>query len=699
MRRTVLVRLAPLLLLVPLLAPAASALAAGPARTPLTAELMWKLHRLAAPAISPDGRWAVLQVTRYEVPQDKGLTDLWLVRTDGGESRQLTSHEGPETSPAWSPDGSWIAFVGKRGEDEAGQLYVIPFSGGEARRVTSVATGATAPKWFPDSRRLLFASAVWPEAEGFEAQARKVEEQRKSKVSARVWDRAPARLWDQYLDGREFHLFQVAIEGGEPRPVTRGTGHHLPPAEFGPSPEDFDVSPDGEEVAFVADLDPTGVDPKRDVFAVPASGGKARNLTSENPAADGKPVYSPDGKWIAFTRQLLPRFYADRARLALYDRATGKSRVLTEAWDRSVAGLAWAPDASAVYSAVDDAGTHRIWRIDASTGKPTPLTQERSFGALAISRAGVAVALRDAFDEPPTLVRVDLANGKAAKLSTFDDALLATVELGRYESVTFPGSGGKPIQMWVVYPPGFDAARKYPLYLLLHGGPHSGILDGFAWRWNAQVFAGWGYVTGWHNFHGSSGFGQAFTDSINPDWATKPYEDTLAAARWFASRPFVDATRMAAGGGSYGGYLASLVLGRPHPFKSLVVHAGVYDLYTQYAADHGATKGRFPDFWEDETWFKRTSPHLQAARFATPTLVVHGALDYRVPDSHGFALFSALQKKGVKSRMLHYPNENHWVLKPQNSLRWYEETRRWLEETLPRAGPPVAGAPAEGASR
>lgn len=668
--------------------------AAEAARTPapMTAELMWKLKRLAAPAISPDGKWAVLQVTSYDLDKDKGLTDLWLVRTDGGETRQLTSHEGPETSPAWSPDGRHIAFVGKRGEDEAGQLYVIPFAGGEARRVTSVATGANAPKWFPDSKRLLFSSAIYADVDGWDAQAKKVEEQKKAKAVGKVWDRAPARIWDRLNDGRDVHVFQVSIDGGEPKAITRGTGLHLPPGEFGPSGDDFDVSPDGEEVAFVADTDPSGVDGKLDVFTVPAAGGKARNLTAANVAGDRSPLYSPDGRFIAFGRQVTPRFWADRVRIVLHDRATGQERVLTEAWDRSASGLAWAPDSKALFGSIDDAGTRRLWRFDVAGGKPAPVTKARSYGAPVIAREGTAVALREAFDEPPTLVRVDLASGEATKLSTFNDALLAGVDLGRYESVTYAGAGGAPIQMWVVYPPGFDPAKKYPLYLLLHGGPHVGITDGFAWRWNAQVFGGWGYVTGWHNFHGSSGFGQGFTDSINPDWATKPYEDTLAAARWFSSKPWIDAGRMSAGGGSYGGYLASLILGRPHPFKSLVAHAGVYDLYNQYASDYGASRKRFPEFWENERWYRQTSPHLQAARFATPTLVIHGGLDYRVPDSHGFALFNALQNKGVKSRLLYFANENHWVLKPQNSLQWYAETRRWLDETLPApATAPVAG--------
>ncbi len=319
------------------------------------------------------------------------------------------------------------------------------------------------------------------------------------------------------------------------------------------------------------------------------------------------------------------------------------------------------------------------------TGTPAAVTGETSFSSLAVARgAGTVVALRQGFSEPPTLVRLDPATGAVTKIGTFNDDLLANVNWGRYESVTYKGSGGKDIQMWVIYPPNFDPSKRWPLYLLLHGGPHNGITDSFTFRWNAHVFAGWGYVTAWHNFHGSSGFGQAFADSINPDWATKPYEDTIAAATWFASKPWIDRERMAAGGGSYGGYLATLLLGRPHPFKTLVAHAAVYNLYTQYATDGGADRRRFGHFWapDQDALYRRMSPHFGAPNFKVPTLVIHGALDYRVPDNHGIELFNTLQTQGIRSRLIFYPNENHWVLKPQNSLSWYQSTRDWLKEFI-----------------
>jgi dipeptidyl aminopeptidase/acylaminoacyl peptidase len=291
-----------------------------------------------------------------------------------------------------------------------------------------------------------------------------------------------------------------------------------------------------------------------------------------------------------------------------------------------------------------------------------------------------AVALRQSFKEPPTLVRLDLGNGAATQLSAFNDTTLANTAQGRVESVTYPGSGGAPIQMWVVYPPDFDPSKRYPVFMLLHGGPHNGIQDAVQWRWNAQVFANWGYIVTWHNFHGSSGFGQAFTDSINPDRITKPYEDTIKAAEWLAAKPYVDAERMVAGGGSYGGFLASTLLGRAHPFKGLIAHAAVYNNFTQIGADYGAERDRFFEFWERPEEFARYSPHTSAGNFATPTLVIHGQLDMRVPVNQGIELFNTLQKRGVPSKFVYYPDENHWILKPQNSVFWYQQVKRWFEE-------------------
>ncbi len=660
---------------------------------PYTAEAMWQLQRLGTPDISPDGRLSVVPVTRYDVDKNKGDTDLWLVPTKPGKARQLTTSGGSASSPVWSPDGEMIAFVGKRGDDKQQQLYVIAVNGGEARRVTNVPTGVIAPKWFPDSRRIAFLSQVWPDLSTWADMDKRMTERNDAKMTAKVWDKAPISHWDHFLDDRDTHIYSISIDGGEPQPITRNAGVSLDRGE--PDSNSYDISPDGTEVAFAVNTDTSGVDPNFDIFTLPVEGGSPQNLvnlTKDNPADDTVPLYSPDGRSLAFRRQVIKGFYADRARLMLYDRRGSKLRNLTENWDRSADGLVWSPDSSSLFGAIDDAGTRRIYRFDISGGEPKAVTREHSFDSLAIAGSGpVIVGLRQSFTEPPTLVSIIARTGAPTKLSDFNDGVLARLTPGKVQSVTYKGANNEDVQMWVVYPPNFTPDRKWPLYLLLHGGPHNGVTDNYQWRWNAQVFANWGYVTAWHNFHGSSGFGQAWTDSITKEWMALPYEDTIKAADWFRAQPWIDSERMAAGGGSFGGYLASSLLGKPHPFKTLVAHAAVYNQYTQYGSDYGADKKRFGEFWEDVERFARNSPPTFAGNFNTPTLVIHGQLDRRVPVNHGIELFNTLQNRGVPSKLVYFPDENHWILKPQNSLFWYETSRQWLEKYV-RPGPGDAAA-------
>ncbi len=656
--------------------------AADATSEPLSAETLWKIQRIGPPALSADGRQAVFAVTTYDEEKDKGEADLYLVATSGGTARRLTSMPGKESEAAWSPDGRWIAFVTKRSEDKESQLYVLPTDGGEAIRVGDVPTGVTAPKWFPDSKRIAFISRVWPDLPDWKKAGERLEERESAKMKARAWSRPPITYWDHWIDDRQAHVFSIGIDGGTPVAITLGTGFELTRQELDGNA--YDVSPDGGEIAFVADIDPTGVDQNFDVFVVPATGGQARNLTTDNSGDDENPAYSPDGRWLLHTRQTIKGFYGDSYQAWLVDRKGDAHRRIATDWDRSLNGMVWAPDSKSLYAAIDDAGTQRVHRIDIASGRHVPVTKGSSYSDLSIAGSpATLVGLRQSFSEPPALVRINPRDGDATKLSHQNDALLSAVAFGKVESVTYPGSGGDDIQMWVVYPPGFDPAKKHPLYLLLHGGPHNGITDSWTFRWNAQVFAGWGYVVAWHNFHGSSGFGQAFTDSINPDHITKPYQDTIRAAEWFASQPWMDRDRMTAGGGSYGGFLAATLNGKPHPFKALVAHAAVYSEYAQYGADYGAGKRRFFEAWERPEEFARYSPNTYAGNFVTPTLVIHGQLDQRVPLNNGIELFNTLQNRGVESRLVYFPDESHWVLKRQNSLYWYGEVRDWLMHYAP----------------
>jgi dipeptidyl aminopeptidase/acylaminoacyl peptidase len=641
---------------------------------------MWALKRLGDPAITPDGTLAVLPVTSYDMTENKGLTDLWLVPVAGGPARQLTSDKASDTQPTVSPDGKWIAFISKRGDDTESQIYVIAVDGGEARRLTNIPTGVSVPKWFPDSKRLAFVSEIWMDLVRWEDQGARKKERADSKMTAKVWTKAPISYFDHYLDDREPHLFSISLEGGEPTAITRMSGFHLSKAEVGAG--SYDISPDGLEVAFTTNVDKTGIDGNYDVVLLDACGCKPpRNITESSKGDDGSPRYSPDGRRLAFTQNRIPKFYADRDRLMIYDRSAGTTVGVTENWDRSVAGLLWERDSRGLLGAIDDAATTRIYRFRLDGGAPRAVTRASSFSSLALSRNGKAVvAIRQSFTEPPTLVALDTRNGAATKLSTFNDVALAALDQGKVESVTYKGARNDDIQMWVVYPPGFDATKKYPAMMLLHGGPHNAITDAVQWRWNAQVFAGWGYVVTWHNFHGSSGFGNDFADSINPDRISMPYEDTIKAAQWLKSQPFIDGERMVAAGGSYGGFLAATLLGREHPFKTLVAHAAVYNSFTQIAADYGAETDRFFNFWEKPEEFAKYSPHTSAGNFKTPTLVIHNLNDLRVPLNHGVELFNTLQTRGVPSKLVYFPDENHWVLKPQNSLFWYKTVREWIAQ-------------------
>lgn len=664
----------PLFALLWLLLPAAAALAST--RATLSAEMLWKIERLGDPVISPDGRQIVAPVTRFDVEKDSSETTLWLFAADGSSQRPLTRAGNSASNPLFSPDGRTLAFLARRDGDEATQIYLLPMDGpGEARRLTEVPTGVSAPKWVGE--HLYFISRVWPDKD-WEQMAAAVKERRERKMSAHTWNRLPFSHWDQWIDEeRQAHVFRIPAAGGAVEAITQPLGRELPRSSQGTS--SYDVSPDERFIAFTSDSADSGVDPEIDLFLAEIGSGQARNLTEDNPGSDGVPQFSPDGRSLAFVTQSIRGFYGDTRRLVLYDLASGDRRMIASDWDRSADGLVWAPDSASLFGSIDDAGTRRVWQIPLDGSAPRPITGATDFGGLAMARNGLLVGHQQSFLFPARLVAIDTRNGQPRRLCTLNDELLAQIDVGSYESVTYIGANGAEIQMWINYPPGFDRGRRWPLMLLLHGGPHNGITDAFSFRWNAQTFASWGYVTAWHNFHGSSGFGQAFADSINPDWVTKPYEDTIKAAEWFAAQPWIDPERMVAAGASYGGFLGSILLGREHPFNALVIHAPVYNMYSQMAADFAVHAVRFGHFWENPEIYRSISPHYFAGNFNTPSLIIHGQLDYRVPVGQAFELFRTLQSRGVESRLIYFPDENHWILKPQNSIYWYSQVQDWVQ--------------------
>lgn len=641
----------------------------------LSQELIWKFDRIGAPIISPDARHIVAPVTSFDLDTDRANTRLYLFSTEGNVQRPLTAEGQSVSNAVFSPDGTKLAFVSRRSDDSAGQIYILPMDGpGEAYRVTDVSTGVSGMKWVGE--HFYFISRVWPDLDWDGVKERQKKEEG-NHVSAYRWTALPYSQFDHFIDEeREAHIFRVPVAGGDIEPVTQPLNMELTRSSQGTG--SYDVSPDEQWIAFVANSTDNRVDPVNNVFLARIGDDSARQI-SESAGGDSGPSFSPDGRTLAFGQQQIAGFYADTVNIVVYDMNNQRSRVLAEDWDRSASGLVWQPDSRGFYGAIDDAGTVRVYHINARNGEVRRVTNDTNVMNLSISDNGTLVGTNESFLYPARLVQINTRNGNLTRLDTINDDLLAGVELGTYESVTYQGYDGQDIQMWVHYPPGFDSSKQYPLFLLIHGGPHSAITDGFHYRWSAQTIASWGYVTAWHNFHGSSGFGQDFTDSINPDWMTAPYEDTIKAAEWFMDKDFIDNDRLVAGGASYGGYLSTVLLGREHPFNALLIHAPVYNMYSQMSADFAVHAERFGHYWENDI-YSEISPHYYAENFNTPALLIHGQQDLRVPVGQSFELFRTLQSRGVESRLIYFPDENHWILKPNNSIYWYNEVQDWMEK-------------------
>lgn len=643
---------------------------------PLSAEVLWELDRVGSPVISPVGGHVVAPVTQYDTSDDSAETRLYLFSADGDAQRPLTAEGHSASSPVFSPNGEWLAFVSRRNDDEAGQIYLLPMNApGEAKRLADVPTGASSLRWVGE--HIYFISRVYP-GQDWEETKETIQEDKDSHVSAHQWNALPYSMWDHWIDeDKQAHVFRVHVDSENIEPITQRFGIELPRSSQGLG--SYDIHPKETHIAFTSAANPGAVDPNIDLFLARIDGDEATNITPDNPAGDGQPMFSPDGETLAYVRRAIPGFYADNANIVLVDLDSGQHNEITTAWDRSAGGLVWLPDSSGFLGTIADEAHGRIYHIDLD-GSPRAITGPTSFGGVSVANDGTVVAHNQSFLYPPRLVKVDIDSGAVERLDTINDEVLANVDMGTYESVTYEGHNGQEIQMWVHYPPGFDKNKEYPLFLLIHGGPHNAIPDGFHFRWNAQTFASWGYVTAWHNFHGSNSFGQDFADAINPDWITAPYNDTIAAAEWFADKDWIDDERMVAGGGSYGGYLSSILLGKDHPFNALLIHAPVYNMYSQMAADFAVHGTRFGQYWDNPEIYQEISPHYYAKDFDTPALIIHGQNDLRVPVGQAFELFRTLQTKGIESRLIYYPDENHWVLKPNNSLYWYSEVEKWMAQ-------------------
>lgn len=737
-----------------------SYLQAQEAKRPITAEDLLKVKRVGAPSTSPDGAWAVVDVSTINISGNDSTSELWLLSTDGKTQKQLTRSGGRNSSPKWSPDGQSIAFLSQRAGDEVTQIYTISPEGGEARRVSKMPMAPFGIKWGADSKTIYCTAWIWLDTPTDEAYQKKSRELKDNKVQAYIIEEGTFRYWDRWIaDGKRPVVWSVDVANGKHRNLLAHTKKHLPPYEA--SEKDYDVSPDGKELAFVSEnVKVLGLDTNHDIYTVDLTNkeAEAKNITSDNEANDTNPVYSPDGKNLAFLRQTVKFFYADRFRLMLRNTTNKNTKELTASLDRSCANPVWLPDSYRIAIEIEDSGItnigfvtiggkimqprepvsehtisfgrgrntdaedSRIATLDKAIAEEREKVKElakqtkvpsqdlyKQLEKLEMDRIGVMEAKLDkearnrlldkqagiqspirvgvyqvsSFNQPTTIY-AHKPGSQPIKLDHFNDALVAEWKLGSVENLIFKGADDKNVQMFVIYPPNFDANKKWPLVQMVHGGPHNAFQNDFSYRWNPQVWAAQGWVVAIVNFHGSSGFGQDFTDSITGDMGTKPMTDIMKATEFLCAKPWIDKDRVAAAGASYGGYMMAWLNGHTDIFKTMVCHAGVYNWHSMMASDvvRGRERSLGAPPWGDLSKIDQQSPQRFAANFKTPTLVVHGEKDFRVPITQGIEYYNTLRQKGVPTRFLYFPDENHWVLKPQNSLLWHKEVFAWLSKAI-----------------
>jgi len=654
------------------------------------------MDRLTEPRVSPDGETVVFVRRMTDMVADQGRTDLWSVPTRGGAPTRLTQTAENESSPRWSNDGTTIYFLAKR--EDSSQVWSIPAAGGAANAVTNLPLDVGHLEVTPNGV-LLVTLEVFIDCEDLACTAKRLEERNQSPATGQHYETLFVRHWDTYADGRRSHLFAIAEPGATPVDLTAGMDADVPSKPFGGS-EEFDVSPDGRTVVFSArDAGRTEAwSTNFDLFAVPIEGGPRRLLTESNPGWDNLPVFSPDGRTLAWAAMAHAGYESDRMvvhTMAWPPEEKATPRALTSAWDRSVSELAFAairpsgaegPDGNRLIAIAENLGQRSIFTIDVGTGSVQELLHEGTHESLAVTREFV-VALRHDLQHPAELVRAPIGGGSAVAITTTNETKIAAAHMGRSEAFSFVGALGDEVHGYLVEPADYDPQRRYPVALLIHGGPQGSFGNAFGYRWNPQTYAGAGIAVVMIDFHGSTGYGQAFTDSIRGDWGGKPLDDLKAGLAFVLERyPWLDGDRVCALGASYGGYMINWIASQwPDRFRCLVNHDGVFEQRMMY---FGTEELWFPEwehggpYYEAAPGYERHNPALFVDRWSTPMLVIHGGLDFRVPPTQGLGAFAALQRRGIPSELLFFPNENHWVLKPNNSKQWHDTVGRWLDRYL-----------------
>jgi dipeptidyl aminopeptidase/acylaminoacyl peptidase len=659
----------------------------------MTVDDLLAVKSVSDPQVSPDGTQVVHVVSEIDREAGKSSSSLWLVPVAGGAPKRLTTTAGTNNHPRWSPDGKSIAFVSNR--SGSSQVWLLPLDGGEPRQLTKLPIDVAGPIWSPKGDKLAFAAEVYP-GKTPEETAAKDKEKESAKSKVRTYDKLMIRHWNAWDEGKRSHLFVCDASTGEARDLTPGLDVNTPPAPFGGS-NDYAWSPDGQELAFTAEpLKDGAQSTNTDIWTVPVTGGEPKNVTASNPGADAQPSYSPTGNWLGYVRQTRAGFESDLWVLTLLSRDSGRVHEVTRQLDRPVQSFLWTNHG--VVAVIDDAGTEPIVTLspDVVGGASTAVAELTSAprivkGGINTSvqhagHGGPVVFIRTTADRPGEVCKVNLDGSGLTALTDHNGPLVKSLDLSKAEGFTFKGADGDEVSGWLVKPPGFDAQKKYPVVFLIHGGPQGAWHDEWHNRWNYAMFASRGFAVVAVNPRGSTGYGQKFTDQISQDWTGRVYDDLMKGLdHALKTYPFLDGDRVAAAGGSYGGFMVNWIAGHSDRFKALVSHAGVFDLTSKY----GTTEELwFPEWefggppWEKADHYRERSPSAYVQNFKTPTLVVHGALDFRVPDAQGLGMFTSLQRRGVPSRYVFFPDEGHWITKPGNRVAWWNEVLEWLETYL-----------------
>ena len=651
-----------------------------PQKHPMTVEDMWNMKRITSFDISPDGKNIVFASTSYDFEKNKGNSDIWIMTNEGKYLKPVKNSPDNESAPKFTPDGKKIAYEFKE------NIWLCDLDGTNNVQLTDLYTGASGLVFSNDGKFALFVSSVYPDGSSQLAQEKRDKAAEASKVKAKIFTELMYRHWNDWRGDKRSHLFLLNVQSKEYQDITKSIEGDVPPIALG-GDQDYCFSPDGNEIAFTTNPDKVvAASTNNDVFIINRNSvGAAGKKISESMGNDNQPVYSPDGKFVAFRSMARAGFEADKQVLILYELATGKLIRVTDKLDISLGQILFSPDGNYVYYDVDREAFHSIYRYNMKSEENTLLIKDGTNSSMKLSADGNTIYfLRHKSNLPTEIFSVSINGENLKQITNINGDLLSKIEFGEFDTFWCKGAGNTKVQSIIVKPPFFNPEKKYPMLFMIHGGPQGNWADDFHYRWNTQMFAAKGYVVVAPNPRGSTGYGQKFTDEISGDWGGKPYVDLMNTYDYAVKNfKFIDAKNTFAAGASYGGYMINWILGHNNKFNALVSHAGVFNLESMY----GVTEELwFPEWeykgtpWTNRALYQKWSPHQFAKNFKTPTLVVHGANDFRVPEGQGMELFTTLQRLNVPSKFLYFPDEYHFVTKPQNAKLWWSTLFDWFEQ-------------------